>query len=149
MMRVGFIFGLLALVVFMGCAPVPEQRVPATAIVRVTRGNPPETNDFSANSGMDIFNSYDFADHAGKTLELSKLWGVSDIDAATTIVKSLTVRVGNDPGSIVITLKGIEHSLAVNILNDLCTNAAGRQFSESVNGGKPEPMHISIIQLPK
>jgi hypothetical protein len=151
-MRAGaFILGLFTLLIFGGCSAGQGQNVTATAIIRVMEGNSPQasTNDNYINTGISIFSSYDLAEHAGESLGLSKLWGMSDVDAAGKIFKSLSVRVGNDPGTIVVALNGIEHPVAVKILNDICTNAAGKQFSESLNGGKDEPVHISIVQPAK
>jgi hypothetical protein len=56
------------------------------------------------------------------------------------------VKAGNDPGLFVITCDGLEHDVAVKIVNELCIFYTKKQFEVTENTGLPQKVHVSIVQ---
>ena len=56
---------------------------------------------------------------------------------------------GNEPGLFVVGCDRLEHDVAVKVVNELCTFGTEKQIESSENNGKPQAVHVSIIQLAK
>ena len=96
----------------------------------------------------EIISSYDLQKHAVQALGLAQTWGVSEAEASYKIRDSIRVKNENSPGLVSIEITGIEHGLAVRILNDLCTNACTMNLTVSVKGSPAQQVKIEIIQTP-
>jgi hypothetical protein len=151
MKRITIVFSLLMLAVFVSCA----KRDSATAIIRVTYGDPPQVksaDEHFLDAQNAIFESVDFALHANEKFNLSKSWGLSNDQTVIKLHNSISVDAGNEPGLFVIKITGIEHELAVKILNELCdfyTKRAALGIWESNNGSQPQKINISIVSSAK
>ena len=142
MKKITFCF-LLIVQIFVACSKTGS----ATATIRVMVGNPPTPQ--IPESVKEIFTSYDLAQHANKTLGLTKLWGGSEMDANKKVMRSISVRTGGEPGLFLIEANDFDHELAVKIINDLCTNACSLDLLDSVNGGPEQKVQMSIMQAAK
>jgi hypothetical protein len=145
MKRIALIFSLLMLAIFVSC--VKQDSV--TAIIRVTRGAPPQVESadgYSLNTETAIFRSYDFALHVDEKFNLSKLWGLSEDQTVTKLRNAITVYAGSEPGLFVIKVNGLEHGPAVKILNELCNYYTKKQLTESDNGGHLQKINVSIVR---
>ena len=141
MKRTASLFYMIVLLSFAGCSAGDS----AKAIIRVTGGDPLQGNA-AVFVETEIVTSHFFLQHVDKALELSKLWKLSEDQVETKLRNSITVEAGNEPGLFVIGTKGLEHQLAVRILNELCTFYTQHWFGESQIGGQPQTVHVSIIQ---
>jgi hypothetical protein len=139
-----FILSLTALITFVSCSA----KVSTTAIIRVTHGDPPEANsdDHSVIMEETILTSFAFGQHVDEKLELSKLWGLSGDGVVAKLRKAITLRAGTEPGLFVIICNGLEHDVAVKIVNELCTFYTEQQIEDPNTTGKPQKVHVSIVQ---
>jgi len=146
MKRKTLIFSLLVLAIFASCA---KQKDSVTAVIRVTYGNPPQIENAGGNS-LDtqkmIFNSYDFSLDADKKLNLSKLWNVSDDQAVAKLLNTITVEAGSEPGLFVVKVTGLEHGLAVKILDELCNYYNEKQISQPDRSGQLQKFSLTIVK---
>ena len=146
MIRKTFILYLLALVALGACSAKDS----VTAVIRVTYGDPPQASvdKYFSTTQREVLTSQKFLRHIGQTLELPKLWKVSEEEVAARLAKIITVESGSEPGMIIIEAKGLDHQLAVKVLNELCSFYADEKqgFAESQNGGPLEKVHVEIVQ---
>jgi len=125
-----------------------------TAIIQVMIGDPPhfpsgdEYNEFVE---QEMLVSYPYIQDVDEKLGLSKLWGVSEDEVGTRLGKAITVEPGDKPGVFVITCDGINHDLAVKIVNELCVFPTVTQLytSEGQSKDNQQKLHYSIIQSAK
>jgi hypothetical protein len=150
MKRTAFSLVLLLQIGPAGCSKTGPPT--ATAIIHVTVGSPStagtgtNANTIANDDVKMVFESYDLAQHANETLGLAKLWGDSDKQVWEKLSGSISVRKGNGPGLFVIEVHGLDHELAVRVLNELCSDYCSKQTSISVNGGKDEAVHAAIVE---
>src|SRR5438093_568175 len=104
MKRDAFIFALLVLLALVACSAKDS----ATAVIRVTHGDPPQasTDEYFATMQKEVLTSSTFLRHVGQTLELPKLWKLSEDESVTKLRRVITVESGSEPGRLVITAKG-------------------------------------------
>ncbi len=138
--RIAFVVSLFALVALAACST----KVSATATIRIACDDPskPITSEYSQINLMEM-TSYDYAEQISKNLGLSKLWDLSDIEASTKLLKALKIQTGSSPDLGVIQIYGLEHQIAVKIINELCAVHAKSQLEVA----PPTPkFNISIVQ---
>jgi hypothetical protein len=143
--RICLIFSSLMLAVFVSC--VKQDSV--TAIIRVAHGAPPQVESadgYYLDTETATFRSRDFALHIDEKFNLSKLWGLSEDQVVAKLRNAITVNAGSEPGLFVIKVNGLEHGLAVSILNELCDYYTKMQLTESVNGGQQQKINVSIVR---
>ena len=96
----------------------------------------------------EIFTSYDLFQHATKTRELAKLWNVSEAEANNKLRRSIKVMPGTEPGLLMFEAKGLDHEIAVKILNELCI-CPGTLGVTVVTGGGERKVQTTIVQPAK
>ena len=140
MKRIASILSLFTLVALAACSA----QVSATAVIRITCDDltKPITSEYSQINLMEM-TSYDYAEQISKNLGLSKLWGLSDIETSTKLLKALKVKIGSSPDLVVIQISGLEHQTAVKIINELCAVHTKHQLEVAPPTAK---FNISIVQ---
>jgi capsular polysaccharide biosynthesis protein len=124
---------------------------PTTATIRITqeRQSQPDADKFALEYQTTIIRSHFYLDHIVKTLSLSKLWGLSEDQSETKLRNAIIVQQGRETDLFLIEAKGLEHDLAVKILNELSTFYATQPLEMSAPGENPEKIHVSIVQPAK
>jgi hypothetical protein len=120
MKRLSLFYVLVILVALVSCATKPGAPL---AEICVFVGDPPQPeplDEFHLMNQKTILSSHDFAMHLENKFLLSKTWGMSPEAACQKIMGAITVDVGGDAGRYVVGMTGIEHKLAVELLNELC-----------------------------
>lgn len=138
-----FLFlGLLGLA---ACSPSGPS--PATAVIRVTTGKP-------AGATVDdlittAFTSFSFAQHADQVLGLARQWGLPPKEAEEKIRAAISVQKGDKPDLYVVTAGGLNHDVAVKIVNELCHYYGTLHPSISLEGGPATAVQVSLVQPAK
>jgi hypothetical protein len=141
-----FIFLIFALAVMVSCSSKDS----TTAIISVMRGDPPQASSDENSVAIEeaLLTSHLFGQLVNEKLGLSKLWGQSEEESITRLNKAITVKAGNNPGTFVISCDGLEHGIAVKIVNELCDLATKNQTGE-VSNNIQQKVQVSIIQPAK
>ena len=144
MRKSAFLLSLIALAAIVSCSA----KVSPTAIIRVIHGEPPQaaTGRDAVETEEQILTSYSFSQHLDEKLGLSKMWGMPADATVTKLRKAITVKEGKERGLFVITCAGLDHDLAVKILNELCAFHAAQPLELPGNTGQPQKVHVSIVQ---
>ena len=134
---------LLIAQIFVACS---KSRPAAAAVIRVTVGNPPTPH---TNTGIgEIFTSYAVMRHTSQTLGLAKLWDVSEAEADNRLRRAIKLVPGSEPGLLEFEAHGLDHEIAVKILEELCTYP-GTLGIKVAEGGAEQEVQISIVQPAK
>ncbi len=141
MNRIAQIFSLLLLAIFTSCAKQDS----ATAVIRVTYGNPPQTEN-SLDAQKEIFHSYDLSLDADQKLNLSKLWNISDDQAVVKLLNAITVEAGSEPGLFVVKVTGLEHGVAKKILNEFCNYYTTKQIEKPNSNGQLQKLNMVVVR---
>jgi|GEM_PF-4549881 len=123
-----------------------------TAIIRIMIGDPPQPpsgEDYYEVIVRELLISYPFFQDVDEKLGLSKLWNASKDEVMARLRNSITVKAGDKPGIFVITCDGLNHDLAVKIVNELCVFPTVKQMYTGSDLQHQQKMHFSIIQSAK
>ena len=118
---------------------------PAAAVISVSVGNPSGTGTGMGDLVTTSFTSFAFAQHADQALGLAKQWGLPVKDADQKIRAALSVRPGEKPDQFIIEAPGLEHDVAVKVVNELCTYYSSLHPSITLADGKSAVLHASVV----
>ena len=144
----------LVLIFLIGCSRENETLASpsASAIIRVTYGDSQtNTDEVFVPTETALITSGMFLGNVSESLDLTRTWSLPEDQVEARLSQAINVDAGNGPGLLVISVKGFDHQLATNILNQLCTYYTSHSFSHSSKvPGQPasaiQTVHVSIIQ---
>jgi hypothetical protein len=119
----------------------------ATAVIRVAVGN--QTNTNVDNLVITALTSLNSARHAEEMLSLAKQWGVPAVEADEKIHSAISVRKGKKPDLFVVEAPGLDHDIAVKIINNLCKYYCSLHPTVSLEGAPPAVINASVVQPAK
>jgi hypothetical protein len=116
---------------------------PVSAVISVTAGTKPV-------SGLDdlvtaSFTSAGFARHADEALGLTKQWGIPAKDADEKIREAISVRPSGKPDQFIVEASGLDHDVAVKIVNELAAYYCSVRSTVPLEDGKSAVLHASVV----
>jgi hypothetical protein len=146
MKRTRLIVLLLVMLEFVACSAKDS----ATSVIRVRFGDSQQigADKYFLSDQRAVLTSEKFLRHVSQVFDLPNLWKQSEGEAVEKLRGVITVQSGNEPGVLIVTATGLDHQLAVRVLNELCSFRADEKqgFEASFNGGPLQKVHVEVIK---